>query len=114
MQPKVEEKRRFPRIKLNLPIRYQVRGVPDSSNVASDNLSAGGLSFVNNKFIAPETPLMVELNVLSRVLTLAAKVAWVLPVSHSDRYRMGVEFLELDMAEKYYLSDFVDIQLDKF
>jgi len=108
---KLEEKRRFPRIDFRTPIRYQIRGTSEFDNAISDNISIGGISFINSKFIAPVTPVMLEINVLSRILRPIGKIAWSSPLPHSNRNRLGIEFLELDSQEKNYLSDYIKMQM---
>ena len=113
MPVRLEDKRRFPRIRLKAPLRYQIRGLTDFNNSISDNISLGGIGFTNNEFIAPSTNLMLEINVLSRVLNPIGRVAWVNPLAHSDRYHLGVEFIELGLAEKNYLAEYVGMQTGK-
>ena len=109
----LEEKRRFPRIQLKIPLRYQIRGGHDFDNSISDDISLGGLRFVNRKFIPPLTDVMLEINVLSRALNPIGRVAWSSPLPHSDWYNLGIEFIEMDAGEKNYLSDYIDMQLGK-
>lgn len=109
----LEEKRRFPRINLRTSVRYQVRGEPEFSNNLTDNISTGGVSLTNNMFIAPSTLLMLEINILSRILRPMGKVSWSQTVPHSDRNRLGIEFLELNYNEKDYLADYIDMQLGR-
>lgn len=108
-----EEKRKFPRIKLYTPLHYQIRGIPEFYNTVSDDISLGGIGFMNNKFVAPQTPVTLEINLLSRVLRPTGRIAWSWPLAHSDRYRLGVEFVELDPGERNYLSDYIDMQRGK-
>lgn len=108
---KLEEKRHCPRINFHTPIRYQIRGTSEFDNAISDNISTGGISFINNKFIAPATPVMLEINVLSRILRPIGKIAWSSPLPHSYRNRLGIEFLELDPQEKNYLADYIKMQM---
>lgn len=103
------EKRRFSRINLRAPIRYQILGSSEFDNTLSDNISVGGLSFIGEKFIAPATSLMLEINVLSRILRPAGKISWVSPLPHSERNRLGVEFTELNPKEKNYLEDYINM-----
>ena len=56
---------------------------------------------------------MLELNILSRALSLVGRIAWSLPLPHSDRYRFGIEFMEVEPVERYYLSDYIDIMMNK-
>jgi Tfp pilus assembly protein PilZ len=110
---KVEEKRNFPRVNLRTNIRYQVRGESEFSNTLTENIGIGGAALTDEKFIAPSTPLMLEINILSRILRLIGKVAWVSPLPHSDRNRLGIEFLELSFIEKNYLTDFINMKLGR-
>ncbi len=109
-----EEKRRSPRIRLSTPLRYQVRGVSDFRNALSENISATGVSFTAGNFIAPSTHIMLEMNILSKVLTSTGRVAWSNPIAHSDRYRLGVEFVELNPKERDYIGDYIDTRLNRF
>lgn len=105
-----EDKRRFPRIRIQTPVRYQIRGSPELRHTLVDNISVGGLSFVNTGFIRPSTKLNIEINILSRVLNSTGRVSWASPLPHSDRYKLGIEFVELDPVQRQYLSDYIDIE----
>ena len=106
-----EEKRRFPRIRLKSPIQWQIRGANElSRNAVTDDISLSGMSFTNDKFVAPDATLMLQVNVLSRILYPIAKVVWSNPMPHSDRYQVGVQFLEFDPMERRYLGDYIDMQ----
>ena len=109
----LEEKRRFPRIPLRIPLHYQVRGTSKFNNTIINDISLGGLGFTNNEFIASNTALALELDILFRVLRPIGRVAWSSPLPHSDRSRLGVEFLELDPRDKNYLSDYIDMKAAK-
>lgn len=113
MAIKLEEKRRFPRITFKAPLHYQIRGTPEFSNAVTNDLGLGGLNFVTDKFITPRTSVGLEVYVLSRILSPIGRVAWSSPLAHSDRYKVGVEFLELDPRERNYLCDFINMQMGK-
>lgn len=113
MAAAVEEKRRFSRITLHSPLRYQIRGLSEFHNTLSNDISLGGVSFNNSRFIASNTAVALEINVLSRSLRPIGRVAWSSPLPHSDRYHLGIEFLEFDPKEKNYLSDYIDMQRGK-
>ena len=110
MAQKSEDKRQYPRVKFTNPVRYQIRGKPESDHAICDNLSVGGIGLTANRFIPRATPLMMEFNVLSRIINPVGYVSWASPIPHSDRYKLGIEFKEFDPREKDYLSDFVDLQ----
>lgn len=106
-----EEKRRFPRIRLKSPVQWQIRGANGlNQNAITDDISLSGMSFTNENFLAPDSTLMLQVNVLSRILYPIAKVIWASPLSHSDRYQVGVQFLEFDPMERRYLGDYIDMQ----
>jgi len=107
---KKEEKRCFRRINLHTPIRYQVRGESVFDNTLSDNISEGGLAFNSPKFIPPNTTVMLEIGLFSRMLYPIGRVSWCQPLAHSDRNRLGIEFLELSSSEKSFLSDYINIK----
>ncbi len=106
-----KENRSFPRIDFHSKIHYQVRGKPDFDSAISTNISCGGLRFSNDRFIPASTPLMLEINVLNRVLRPIGRVVWSTPLSHSNRNQMGVEFVEFNAIEKNYLKDFINMKL---
>lgn len=108
-----EEKRRFPRVKLNTALSYHVRGVNDVNNTVSYDISLGGMAVANDRFINSETLLNLKIKVLSRVLSAVGKVAWASPLPHSNRFLLGIEFLELDTWDKSYLSDYISMQSNK-
>jgi len=110
---KEEEKRGFPRIKAHVPLHYQIRGTAEFDNTVSDDISTEGISFVNDSFIAPESSLALQINVLSRVLNPIGKIVWSAPIAHSDRYRLGVKFLEFNPLEKRFLGDYIDLRQGK-
>ena len=114
MELAFEEKRHFPRIGLRTPLYCKIRGTGGCKNAISDNISLGGMGFTNDKFIAPKTTLVcLQLNILSRVLNPIGQIAWANSLPHSNKYQVGVEFLELDPSEKNYLKDFIDLQMGK-
>jgi len=107
----MKENRCFPRIDFNSKIRYQIRGKPDFDSVIGNDISCGGLRFSSDKFIPTTTALMLEIDLLSRILRPIGKVAWSTKLAHSNRNQMGVEFIEFDTLEKNYLKDFINMKL---
>ena len=107
----IKENRRFSRVELRTPISYQVRGESRIDNTLCDNISEGGLGFVTERFIPPETPIMLEINVFSRTLRAIGRVIRTQPLPHSYRNQVGLEFIELGLNDKQYLSDYVRTQL---
>ncbi|MFA4888199.1 MAG: PilZ domain-containing protein [Candidatus Omnitrophota bacterium] len=109
MELDIKARRCFPRMVIRAPIRFQVRGQAEAYQGLCDNISAGGLGFSCDRFIAPLSTLMLEINILSRVLRPVGKVAWAQDLPRSFRSRLGVEFIEMDPAEKNYLGDYIGL-----
>jgi len=107
-----KENRIFPRVDFHSQLRYQLRGKPEFDNVLCNDISCGGVRFTSERFIPTSTLVMLEINVLNRVLRPIGKVAWSTPVAHSDRKQTGVEFMEFNTLERNYLKDFVNMQLE--
>jgi hypothetical protein len=113
MSAAFEEKRRFPRVKFRTGLRYQIRGLPEVKDTLSDDISIGGLGFSNSEFIAPRTALNLEINILAHILKTQGLVTWSSPLPRSDKYHIGVEFAGLNLDDKNYLGDYIDMQLGK-
>jgi len=105
-----QNKRRFQRIPLHLPVQYKKRGEAQFYNAVCDNLSAGGMGFVSPAFIPPETLVMLEIKILSKALRPIGKIAWASSIPHTGKNYLGIQFLELDPQEKDYLKEYMDMQ----
>ena len=105
-----KENRSNPRLNFYSQIRYQLRGKPEFDRGISKDISCGGLRFINEQFIPPASLLMLEINVLNRVIRPVGKVAWSQVLAHSNRSQMGVEFVEFNRIDQRYLKDFIDMQ----
>ena len=103
------ESRRFPRVRLKTPLRVQPRGTQEFSRTVGENVSESGLCFINKTFIPPQTPVMLEIEILSRVLKPIGKVVWSSPFPRSNTYRLGTEFIEIDSAERKFLAEYVSM-----
>jgi hypothetical protein len=108
-----QEKRFFPRTKLRTSLRYQIRGTSDFSNAICDDISLVGIGFVNEEFLTPDALVSLEINVMSKVLQAIGKVAWSHPLPHSNRFRVGIQFLEFNLPDKNFLSDYIKMQFNE-
>jgi len=113
MQMESKESRHFPRINLTTPLRCQIRGLPDFSNTLTENISLNGIGFIDNDFIAPLTQVMLEIQIMARVLKPICKIIRSNPFPHSNKYHFGAEFLELESNEKKFLSEFITMKLNQ-
>lgn len=110
MEVSKEEKRRFVRVKFKTPLRFQIRGRSEFDNSLSKDISLGGISIISDNFVPPNANLMLEFNLLAHFMALIGKVVWSSPLRRSNRFRSGIEFLEMEPSEKKSLGDFITLQ----
>lgn len=103
-----EEHRRFLRVKLHLPVSYQIKGKGKFNSILTDNISVGGIGFINKDFIAPGTYVHLDVNVGHKVIGTTGKIAWAASLPHSDRYILGIEFLEVNPLDHNFLQNYID------
>ena len=110
---KQKENRCAPRLNFRSEIRYQLRGKRDFDSGISNDISYGGLKFTNERFIPTSTLVMLEINVLNRILRPVGRVAWSMPLAHSNRNQTGIEFVEFNGLERNCLKDFIDMRIER-
>ena len=115
------DKRKFPRVKDNIFIRYLLgsSSYPKARAVASD-ISAGGLMFETEESIIPGDELEMEIyqpvkrskNMIFAIPVLA-KVIWrrTIPKDNFEQgensYRLGLKFLEIKEKDREIISNYV-------
>lgn len=112
MASAIEEKRVFPRIDFHSPIRFQIRGTQEMKATTTRNISANGINFTDAQFIAPDTAVMLEINLLNTILKPVGRVCWSYPLPHSDRYHVGIQFVEFSAGEQNTLTDYINMHTE--
>ena len=107
-----KDNRSTPRLNFHSRIRYQFRGKPDFDSGISKDISCGGLKLAHEQFIPTSTLVMLEINVLNRILRPVGKVVWSTSLLHSHRNHTGIEFVEFDSIEQNYLKDFIQLHTE--
>ncbi len=110
---RTNESRLSPRINFSGPLRCQVRGSQEITGTISEDLSASGVKFIAGKFIPPNTPVMLEINLLSKVVRPIAQIVWSMPFPRQEKFHLGAKFLEWDPQEKKSFSDFLNMRLNQ-
>ena len=113
MESNQQEKRLFPRTRLKTSLRYQIRGTSNYRNAICDDISLVGIGFINNEFLTPETLVSLEIGVMSKVFRAIGKIAWSHSLPHSNRFRVGIQFLEFNLPDKNFLSDYIKMQIGR-
>lgn len=102
MYDKLSDKRLYPRIDFRLPLRCQIRGQSETSGLLTKNICLDGISFNSESFIAPNTCLNLEISLLNNIINTAGKVVRINHIPRSDKFDMGIKFVELSCEQKNY------------
>lgn len=105
-----DEKRRFPRVAIKVPLRWQIRGRSEPNDTINQDIGLGGISFVNEQFLATNIFINIQMNLAAQIIKAAGRIANVSFLPYSDKYRIGIEFLEFELKEKRILSDYINAQ----
>lgn len=112
----IGERRKFPRIRMRLPIQYKsLDRFPDSyvPSVSKD-ISQNGICFVSHEFISISTRMVVVVNLdypkFSQIKAIS-KLAWIQKGSSAENYYMGLEFLAMTREDSHRLSKVLNANL---
>ena len=105
----IKEKRNSSRLSVKFPIRFQIRRGGFYASALTDDLSVSGIKLSADRFFPKGVNLNIQLNILSRIINPVGKVVWSQPLSHSNGYKMGIEFIEMNLQDKNYLSDYLNL-----
>jgi len=103
------ERRKFPRVDFREPVSLQLADPSLSGGCLGRDLSEGGLRINFEYFVKPNTLMAVELRLSPEqgALTLEGRVAWARQVPSSDRYQLGIEFIEKNEDTQQHIRKYV-------
>ena len=104
----MDERRQNPRVDVSFPLECKNLPSRNYFYTVSKDLSASGTKILINEFIPKDNMLKIHINLIDRVLDLKAKVVWCNREKASDRYSIGVEFVEISDDAKNELFSFLD------
>jgi len=108
----IQDKRRFKRISVNMPLQYKnlrrLGELPAGS--LTKNISEGGVCFKSREFISLACRLVVEINIptTTKPVKAISKVAWIRKLPVSDEYELGNQFLDMTKEDKVHVQNFVN------
>jgi c-di-GMP-binding flagellar brake protein YcgR len=104
-----EERRRFPRVRAHIPVNYRLKMQNKIKATLSRDISEGGIRLWIEGYIPINANFLLEMNLpkIYKMIRLVARVAWVLRIPHSDRYQLGLEFIEINQAHKKDLTEYI-------
>ncbi len=123
----LKERRRFPRLNEGVFFLYQFMEKKDMDIMKgfTNNISTGGLMFETDRPISAEDLFILEIyqplrqfkeEIIS--ISTAVKVRWVTQIDRSDKYegsnkyRIGVEFVEIDKEERKTIAKYMQNKLN--
>lgn len=115
----VHEKRRYPRLPLNLGIKYEIASPQDSETVTTQtkNISAGGICIIAFKKMSVGLNLNLYFFLPDNEKTIQAKgkTAWIQEFSvgndNNKAYDLGIEFTEIAEADSKRIAKYINLQL---
>ncbi len=104
----MRDKRQHSRIGVSFPIECKALPSRDYFYTVSKNLSLGGVRILSNTFLPKDDHLKLSINLIDKILSFTAKVAWCNKERLSERYTTGLEFIETSELAKNDLSAFLN------
>lgn len=105
MSDAFSKQRRFPRIASENVALVRSGDPADAERLAKTRaLGLGGCSFVTDRPPAIGAFIELLLSLGGRVVTTRSRVIY--EIASGDRHEIGVEFLEIDRADREYLESF--------
>lgn len=113
MEEKNTEKRKYPRVSANIPVKYRKLGGAAGAlgtGTIIKNLSEGGVRFKTNEFISMACRLVLEMDVppLTSPVKAISKVAWIRKAPAGSDFEIGNQFLEMSRSDKKIVSDYIN------
>ena len=112
MQESFKERRKYPRASLSIPLRYkELNGKTYlAKGTLSKDVSAGGVRFHSDKFIALACHLVVEMNFpsITKPIKAISKIAWIKKARFGDNYELGNHFLAMTNEDEATITKFME------
>ena len=106
---KMEERRRYPRVNISFPVECEI--LPERKKIfytVTKNLSIGGAKILSEFFFPNEKTFKININLINEIIKAKAKVVWCNKEPYSERYQMGLCFLDMNKNDKDHLKTFLE------
>lgn len=108
----MNERRRFTRFNVRVPVQYKNVKTPSESLIGAltKNISEGGIRFIGNEFLSLANRLLLTVNLPapSRPIKVISKIAWISKIPMGDQYEIGNQFLTMSDEDRKELKSFVE------
>ena len=109
--PITNEKRRYPRIPFEMPLRYKKQKDAEQVPIGTitRNISNGGACFVAKEFFTLATRLVLQINIPGKPHPVKAisKVAWISKDPSEGHFLIGTVFLGATKSDKSALNRYI-------
>jgi len=105
----MKERRSVPRVNISFPVECEV--LPERRRVfytVTKDLSIGGAKILSEDFFSKGSVLRINLNMVNEVIAAKTKVVWCNKQPYSERYQIGLYFLEINKRGKDKLKTLID------
>ena len=106
----IPEKRQSKRLKVNLPVTFENKGIERHfGETATKDISATGLRMNMDAFFPPNSNFLVKLRFpeVNKIVEAMAKIIWSHRISFSDQYQAGLHFTEMNPVFKRWLEEYI-------
>ncbi|MFC1703398.1 PilZ domain-containing protein [Candidatus Omnitrophota bacterium] len=109
IQEPCSDRRRFAREDVHVPVRYEIKASKQFGATLTKDISEGGIKMTLERFLPLHTEVKLNIN-LEEIATLVhalGSIAWLRQIPYSDRYQLGIKFLEMDENYKKSLREYL-------
>ncbi len=116
------ERRKFPRIEMEIIVRYKILSTPEKQlHAKTKNISAGGVCLVTREKMKLETVVAMEIRFpkMKEPILITSRVIWCNesrlgpnPAGHM-RFDNGIEFTQISEADRQQIIKYVETELEK-
>lgn len=105
----MQDGRRFLRVPENLPISYESWLSTETKESLTKDISQEGISFFVHKFIPKYSLLKIKLTLKKTPFYFEGlvRVVWIKKEPGSERYEVGVEFINIPKKATEHLTDYI-------
>ncbi len=108
----LNERRRYSRFDLRLPVQYKNMKALSGSLIGAltRDIGEGGIRFIGNEFLSLANRLVmtISLPAPSRPIKVISKVAWIRKVPMGEQFEIGNQFVALSDDDRQELKNYIE------
>lgn len=105
----MKERRRFVRIPESSHVTYRIMPNVKTGDYITRDIGQGGLRFLVHQFVPKDSFLKIRLTLQNISFSFEAlvKVVWIIEEPRSERFEVGVEFVNMPQDATKHLVDYI-------